>query len=198
MPRTERCAAERQSAVGPGQYHRSRARAGRRRQGHHAGRSRVRHRGDREQPPGRRREGEGAHPRGEGVRRRRGQVPEARQPQRCTRGRSTTRRTTTRTVRRGRTASTASSSSSRRASGSSSREFSREEGVAFVVGRPSTSRAPTSWRARDADAFKFASGDLSNVPLLRYVARVRQADVPVDRRRDARGRRSRGRRDPRR
>ena len=45
-------------------------------------------------------------------------------------------------------------------------------------------------------AFKIASADLVNTPLLRQVASLRQADLPLDGRRHARGRRAGRRRDP--
>ena len=45
----------------------------------------------------------------------------------------------------------------------------------------------------DVPAFKMASGDLRNTPLLRHVAALRQADAALDRWRDARGRRPGGR-----
>ena len=61
--------------------------------------------------------------------------------------------------------------------------------------RRSTSRAPTSWPSSDAQAYKIASGDLKNTPLLQARREARQADDRQHRRRHDRGRAARLRRD---
>ena len=84
-------------------------------------------------------------------------------------------------------------SSSPTPSGSSSAEFSREEGVtlfATVFDEPSADFLAEL----GMPAFKIASGDLTNDAAPAPRRATGPADVPVHRRRDARGRRARGRR----
>ena len=132
-------------------------------------RARVRHRRDRPQPPGRRREGEGADPRREGVRRGRRQAPEARQPAPLPPARSTTRPTTTRTASGGRTGSTEALELGKSEWFELCR-YAREEGLRSSP-PPSTSRARLPGRA-GRRRVRSASGDLLNVPFLRRVAAV--------------------------
>ena len=72
------------------------------------------------------------------------------------------------------------------------RATAREEGVAFFATAFDEPSADLLAEL-DVDAFKFASGDLSNVPFLRYVAGFGKPMLPLDRRRHARGHRPRGR-----
>ena len=133
--------------------------------------------------------------RGEGLRSRRGQAAEARQPRalhprvlRAALRQRVQLRTHVRRASRGARALG-------RASTASCRRTRATIGITFFA---------TAFDFESADflaeldmpAFKFASGDIRNTPLLRHVAGVREADDALDRRRGPCGRRARGRGDP--
>ncbi len=131
----------------------------------------LRDRRDRPQPPGLGREGEGDVRGGEALRRARRQAPEARQPLALHARASTTARTTTRTASARPTASTARPSSSDGTSTSSCRRTPRELGITFFA---TAFDLPSADFLADLDmpAYKIASGDLTNTPLLRHVAEI--------------------------
>ena len=55
------------------------------------------------------------------------------------------------------------------------------------VHRPSTRRASICWRNSGSELFKIPSGEITNLPYLRHVGRLRQATHPVHRHGDAGG-----------
>ena len=113
---------------------------------------------------------------------------------RSTRAPLTTSRTTTRTASARPTASTARRSSSAATSTRSCRRTPGELGVTFFA--TAFDIASADFLAElDMPAYKIASGDLKNTPLLKHVAAVRQADDHLHRRRATRGRAARLRHD---
>ena len=126
--------------------------------------------------------------------RRRGQAPEARQPA-ALHARALRQPVRQREqLRRRRTASTARRSSSTATRTSSCGTSRASLGLVFFATAFDEASADLLDEL-DVPAYKIASGDLTNTPLLRHVAVVRQAAHRLDGRRDARGRRPRGRRD---
>ena len=101
---------------------------------------------------------------------------------RSSRASSTSSRTTTRTASARRTVSTARRWSFGRDDYAELQAHARELGITFFA--TAFDFASADFLAElDVPAFKIASGDLRNTPLLRHVAALRQADDPLHRRR---------------